>query len=95
MSTKYLLKQYSTITVYIQICWHGNYHFETWDNLKWFWYIGDFVRALDRNKKVKVEINAISNEDKTALDYANDDFHADIVMFLRQNRGRKASRVRG
>ena len=53
------------------------------------------VRALVRNKKVNVEINAISNEDKTAVDYADEEFNSEIVAILRRNKGKKASRVRG
>ena len=53
------------------------------------------TKNLVQSTKIKVEINAISNEGKTALDYALDDFHSEVVKVLRANGGRKASKVRG
>merc|ERR1712223_1250200 len=53
------------------------------------------VRALVRNKKVEIDINAVSNEDKTAVDYADEEINIEILQILRRNGGKKASRVRG
>ena len=53
------------------------------------------MRALVRNKNVKVDINAVSNEDKTAVDYADEEINIEILQILRRNGGKKASRVRG
>ena len=53
------------------------------------------TKNLVQSTKIKVEINAISNEGKTALNYALDETHPDIVKVLRANGGRKASKVRG